>query len=236
LSAGLLYKLKRGEDLLGSDRWQFYPPFNPGEHPLQNLKAAMGKEPDKLEELIATAQAERVVLIVDQFEECFTLCKDEERQKFLDCLLGAMERTGNKLCLVLGMRADFLDKCTQYPKLADKIESENLAIVKPLDQEELEEAIMEPAKKVGLQVEPRLVVKMIEDVVSSPGRLPLLQDALRELWNEAQKSPDKHLLTLDSYQALEGIEQILERRANKTYDEKLKTDAERLVAKRVFLR
>ena len=235
LSAGLLYKLKRGEDLLGSDRWQFYPLFNPGEHPLQNLKAAIGKEPDELEQLIATAEAERVVLIVDQFEECFTLCKDEECQRFFDCLLGAVERTGNKLCLVLGMRADFLDKCTQYPKLADKIESENLAIVKPLAREELEEAIMEPAKKVGLQVEPRLVERMIKDVVSSPGRLPLLQDALRELWNQAQKSPDKHLLTLDCYQALDGIEQILERRANKTYDEELKTDVERLVAKRVFL-
>jgi energy-coupling factor transporter ATP-binding protein EcfA2 len=237
LSAGLLYKLKRGEDLLGSDRWQFFPPFNPGEHPLQNLKAAIGKEPDKLEQLIATTEAERVVLIVDQFEECFTLCKDEdeERQRFLDCLLGTVERTGNKLCLVLGMRADFLDKCTQYPKLADKIELENLAIVKPLDREELEEAIMEPAKKVGLQVEPRLVESMIKDVVSSPGRLPLLQDALRELWNQAQKSPDKDLLTLDSYKALGGIEKTLEKRANKTYDKELKTDAERLVAKRVFL-
>ncbi len=250
IRAGLLYRLKLGqvEGLSGSDRWKFYPPFAPGEHPLERLKEAIGREANELGELIASAETERVVLVVDQFEESFTLCQDHrEREEFFDSLLDAIARVGNKLCLILGMRSDFLGECTKYAKLASQIkETENLVIVTPIDDpQELRNVIVEPAQKVGLQVEPRLVIKMIEDVKASPSRLPLLQDALEALWIAAQNQPDRNILTFSAYEELGGIEKTLEKRANQVYEWLLRDEkgnllpeeegiARQQIAKRIF--
>jgi hypothetical protein len=123
LRAGLLYQLKRGQKLSGSDRWKYYDPFTPGEHPFESIQNAIGSSllnlpleseverwVEQLTQLIASLEHERVVLVVDQFEECFTMCQDkQERERFFACLLGAVEQSQNKLCLVLGMRADVLN-------------------------------------------------------------------------------------------------------------------------------
>ncbi|NMG09789.1 hypothetical protein DP117_24040 [Brasilonema sp. UFV-L1] len=106
--AGLLYQLYLGEKIPSSNRWKIYKPFTPGEHPLQNLAkvfvdselsdnaraslfAAQGA--DGLGQLINNANAERVVLVADQFEEVFTLCQDHsKRQQFFECLMGAVNK------------------------------------------------------------------------------------------------------------------------------------------------
>lgn len=173
------------------------------------------------------------MLVVDQFEECFTMCQDEEeRDQFFACLLEMVAQSNNKFCLVLGMRADFLGKCAEYKQLADKID-QHLVTVKPMTSEEIEEAIIKPGELVGLQVEQALVTKMTGDVVDSPGSLPLLQYTLTELWTEAQTSPNPNRLTLDSYNRLGGIEKTLPKRANQVY-QSLKKE-EKPVAKRIFL-
>jgi hypothetical protein len=133
------------------------------------------------------------VLVIDQFEEAFSLCQDNtERQLFFDCLLSLvstqnskLKTQNSKLCLVLTMRADFLGKCAAQENagLAKKIQ-EHLVTVTPMTSEELDAAITEPAKKVGLEVERQLVTRMILDVTDSPGSLPLLQFALTELWQQ----------------------------------------------------
>lgn len=127
--------------------------------------------------------------MVDQFEEVFTLCKDiGKRQQFFECLLDALQRCGDKLCLVLTMRADFFGKCAEYGKLTQQIQ-ENLVTVTPMTEEELRQAITEPAKRVDLKVEPELVNQMIVDVEGSPGSLPLLQYTLTELWQQISPQP-----------------------------------------------
>ena len=128
--AGLLYQLYLGEEIAGSDSWKLYPSFRPGKHPLESLKNVIGVEADQLEALVKMASADRVVLVIDQFEEIFTECKDDaERQKFFNCLLRAVEGLGNKLCLVLVMRSDFENRFHQpeYEKLGRKIsQNQNL--------------------------------------------------------------------------------------------------------------
>ncbi|GET35472.1 nSTAND1 domain-containing NTPase [Microseira wollei] len=233
LRAGLLYQLKRGQKLSGSDRWKYYDPFTPGEHPLQSFKKATGTDAQHFKQYIATLKTERVVLVVDQFEECFTMCQDkQEREQFFACLLQAVEQTNNKLRLVLGMRADFLGKCAEYAQLANKIDR-HLVTVKPMTRQEIEEAIAKPGELVGLKVEQALVTKMTDDVVGSPGSLPLLQYTLTELWEQAQKSPNRNRLTLECYHLLGGIEKTLPKRANQVYNSL--QDEEKLVAKRIFL-
>ncbi|MEQ8466956.1 nSTAND1 domain-containing NTPase [Coleofasciculus sp. E1-EBD-02] len=103
VKAGLLYQLKLGQRLSGSDQWAIRI-FRPGEHPLKSLALALVDQDDgesgeverlasqgmaRLAELVRAIDAPRVVLVVDQFEEVFTLCQDDrEREQFLECLLG----------------------------------------------------------------------------------------------------------------------------------------------------
>ena len=200
LRAGLLYQLKRGQKISGSDRWLYIKPFTPTFSPLKNLQIAInleGEKPenltDKIIEFINQAEAEKVVMVIDQFEESFTLCETyEKRQDFFDCFLDALasEKTQNKFCLVLGMRADFLDQCSKYPGLATKIK-ENQLLVTPLEKDEIEEAIKKPAELVGMGVEPKLVAQMAEDFLRNPGSLPLLQYTLDALWKSATQGKKK---------------------------------------------
>ncbi|MEI2577242.1 nSTAND1 domain-containing NTPase [Scytonema sp. PRP1] len=251
LRAGLLYQLKLGQRLSGSNSWQIRI-FRPGEHPLQSLALAFVEQGlsdidratqlSKAEELIAkgadglrqlrdVADTSRVVVVIDQFEEVFTLCKDtEQRQQFFKCLLTALEKTGDKLCLVLAMRADFFGKCAEqeYAGLAKKIQG-NLVTVTPMSREELRQAITEPASKVGLELEPELVDEMIADVENSPGSLPLLQYTLTELW----KLRTEEKLTLTAYTRIGRVRGTLQKRATEVYESL--SPEEQQAAKRIFL-
>ncbi|MDZ8029487.1 pentapeptide repeat-containing protein [Nostoc sp. DedSLP04] len=249
--AGLLYQLQLGRRLSGSDTWQLKI-FRPGINPLQNLALAFveselsdierASQLAKAEELIAkgavglgqlitASQTQRVVLVVDQFEEAFTQCQDiTKRQQFFECVLGALQRDDNKLCLIITMRADFFGKCLEqeYGGLAKKIQ-EHLVTVTPMNREELETAIIKPAQQVNLAVEPELVSQMIADVENSPGSLPLLQYTLTELWQ--QRTEER--LSLTTYSKLGGVKGTLQTRATEVY-ESLSLE-EQQATKRIFL-
>jgi len=231
--AGLLHQLKLGEAIPGSDRWKIYEPFTPGKEPLKSLEQVIGVKADQLESIVKAV--ERVVLVVDQFEEVFTECrgsqdKEKERQQFFEYLMSAVKNLGDKLCLVLVMRDDFQHKCAEqkYAGIATKID-ENLVRVKQMTQEELREAITRPAKRVGLEVERELVAQIVDDVAGSPGDLPLLQYTLTELWQ--YKTLNR--LVLSEYTQLGGVKKALENHANTVY-EKLSVEKQK-VAQRIFL-
>jgi WD40 repeat protein len=250
--AGLLYQLKLGRRLSGSDRWRIHI-FTPGERPFDNLAKAFidlnlseaaratelanlqllfKKNPlEGLGYLITATQAERIVLVVDQFEEAFTLCNNSElRQQFFVCLLNALERSDNKLCLVLTMRADFFGKCAEqeYAGLASKIQ-EHLVTVMPMEQKELEKAITQPAEQVKLKIAPGLAACMINDMDSAPGSLPLLQYTLTELWAKRHENT----LTIAAYKELGGVKGTLQKRATEVYDSF--SPDEQKTAKQIFL-
>ena len=250
LRAGLLHQLKLGRRLSGSDTWKIHL-LVPGKHPLQSLALAfvepeaagttrakqladaeelIGKGAVGLRQLVQAAAASRVVLVVDQFEESFTLCQDSaERQRFFDCLLNGLAQT-EKLCLILAMRADFFGKCLEqdYSGLAKQIQ-ENMIAVTPMSREDLRQAIVEPAKQTGLEVEPELVQEMLTDVAGSPGSLPLLQYTLTELWKRDQDG----CLDLRTYSQLGGVMGTLQKRATAVYDQF--PDEQKPVVKHLFL-
>ena len=229
--AGLLYQLYLGKKIQDSDKWKIYKPFTPGENPLSNLKQAIGVEAEQLIPFIKAIPTKRVVLVVDQFEEIFTKRQDEtKRLSFLKSLMEAVEELGNKLCLVLVMRADFFGKCTEqeYSGLAQQIQ-QNLLTVTPMTREELEKAITQPAEMVELEIERELVTRIIEDLENSPGSLPLLEYTLQELWR--QKTVNR--LTISEYTRLGGVNKVLENRANEVYHS-LSPEKQK-IAKRVFL-
>ena len=256
LRAGLLHQLKLGRRLSGSEAWEVRI-LTPGEHPLQNLalafvsteasgieRAAQLKQGEELlaegatglRRLVQASTAPRLVLVIDQFEEAFTLCQDEEeRELFFECLLGvtstsSVKESGLNLCIILAMRADFFGKCVErnYSGLGQQIQ-QNMVTVTPMKPEELTQAIVEPAKRVELAVEPGLVDQMITDVEGSPGSLPLLQYTLMELWNRR----NNHGLSLATYSQLGGVMGTLQKRATEVYEEF--STPEKEVAKHIFL-
>ncbi|NEQ70426.1 MAG: hypothetical protein F6K21_34030 [Symploca sp. SIO2D2] len=251
LRAGLLHQLKLGRQLAGSNQWQIEI-MVPGEQPLHNL-AAVFVEPnlsqvdhatqlgtaeellkegaDGLRRLVQSAQANRVMLVIDQFEEVFTLCQNYgERSQFIDCLLGALRQLEEQLCLILAMRADFFSKCIEqnYSGLAQLIQ-ENLVTVSPMEREQLQDAIAKPAERVNLEIEPELVEQMLQDVAGSPGSLPLLQYTLKELWKQCNDDG----LKLASYAQLGGVGGTLDKRATEIFQQFSQSKQE--VARHIFL-
>jgi WD40 repeat protein len=180
----------------------------------------------------------QMLLVIDQFEEVFTLSRgahiEAERQKFFDCLTGALQTVGDYLSIAIVVRADFLSKCSLYDGLAQKIE-QNKITVSPLKYEQIKATIVRPAQKVGLVCEPNLVYTMLLDIIGAPGELPLLQYTLLELWEHRRTSSEGGVarLTLDTYRELGGVRGTLQKQATEIFTG-LKPE-EQAVAKRIFL-
>ncbi|MEU0219094.1 hypothetical protein ABZ281_30145, partial [Streptomyces sp. NPDC006265] len=155
----------------------------------------------------------RPVVIVDQFEETFTLCPDEaERRTFIEVLHAACSAAGPgepaPAVVVLGIRADFYDRCLRYPELADALQHRHM-VLGPLTTTELREAVTGPAKAVGLELEPGLAELIVREVSTDgprgahdAGVLPLLSHALLATWQRRKAGR----LTLAGYRAAGGIQ------------------------------
>ncbi|WP_430013223.1 S-layer homology domain-containing protein [Microcystis ichthyoblabe FBCC-A1114] len=172
--------------------------------------------------------SERVLVIADQFEELYTLCPDETiRRNFLDKLTTfPFERVG--MVLVLTMRADFLGNALSYRPFADVLQNTDLKLG-PMNREELTEVIEKPAQKLGVTLEAGLVKRILDDVESEPGNLPLLEFALTELWQRRQGKELTHL----AYTEIGEVQGALARHANEEYD-KL-SEAQRKEVRRIFI-
>jgi WD40 repeat protein/DNA-binding SARP family transcriptional activator len=170
LRAGLLPALAAGV-LPGSEAWEQVV-IRPGEHPLRELQR----------ETADIDRGRRVVLAVDQFEETFTSCRDEDERAAFVAALAQMARGGrDNGVVVLAVRADQYGRCAQDPELAGLL-ADNHVLVGAMRRDELRRAVECPATRVGLRVEPRLVDALVSEVQDAPGALPLLSAALLELW------------------------------------------------------
>ncbi len=187
---------------------------------------------------LPSEQRPRFLLVVDQFEEVFTLSHgsqaERERQEFFDCLVGALAAAQEVFSVVIALRADFLNKCSNYEGLTQQI-SQNHVMVAPLKYEQIKSTIVKPAQKVGLVCEPNLVYTMMADIIGAPGELPLLQYTLSELWRRRRVGTGGGVsrLTLDAYQGLGGVRGTLQKRATEVFHN-LSVE-EQAVARRIFL-
>jgi formylglycine-generating enzyme required for sulfatase activity len=199
------------------------------------LKDRMQREQTALDEdvrqvLSAGDSKRRLVILVDQFEELFTICRDEKlRSAFVDNLVNASQIPQGQTLVLLAMRADFYGKCASYPNLARSL-SECQELIGRMTRNELHQAIEKPAQKVGCELEPGLVHLLLNDVVNDPGSLPFLQFALKELWN--RRTGRK--LTTEAYRGIGGVTGALQRKADDVYS-KLSEPQQR-ICRRIFLR
>ena len=172
---------------------------------------------------------DRLLLIADQWEELFTLCKDEAaRRCFIDNILEATATT--KLSAVLTLRGDFFGRAiTDYRPLSDRVQGAQINLG-PMKREELRLAIEEPAKKVGLTFEAGLVDLILEQVGDEPGHLPLVEFVLRRLWEDRQGGQLHHA----AYKAMGELQGAIAQKAEALFS-KLSDEDQRKV-KQIFLR
>ncbi len=232
LAAGLRSSLAAGL-LPGSASWRQVA-MRPGEHPMAELRRALdgpaSGEADPIGWAADSLQAgERLVLIVDQFEEIFTTCSDPaEADAFVDALVMA-GGDPDRAVVVLALRGDFYGRTAEWPALAEAL-SANHVLVGPMSDQELRRAIELPARRGGLRVESALLDRLVSEVADAPGGLPLLSTTLVELWGERAGG----WLRLDTYERTGGIKGAVARLAEQTFD--ALSPAEGDVARAMFLR
>ncbi|WP_329440063.1 hypothetical protein [Streptomyces canus] len=140
------------------------------------------------------------LLVVDQFEEVFTLGADaEERTRFLGKLLAAVD-PASRLRVVIAVRADFYGRCAEHGPLAEALRDSTL-LVGPMPPTALREAVVRPATAQRLVVERALTARIVADVAGEPGGLPLMAHAVREVWRRRTGKT----LTLAAYEAVGGV-------------------------------
>ncbi|MCL4300756.1 MAG: hypothetical protein KJ077_33780 [Anaerolineae bacterium] len=181
--------------------------------------------------LPSTPAPRHLLLVVDQFEELFTLCRDEaERRAFVDNLLTAMApETAGPTLAVITLRADFYAHCAQYETLREAL-ARRQEYIGPMSPEELRRAIELPAQQAGHEFEPGLVELILRDVGDEPGALPLLSHALLETWRRRQG----HLLTLAGYAESGGVRGAIAKTAEAVFGRL--APEQQSIARRIFLR
>lgn len=183
--------------------------LSPGEHPLRTHEKALKA---KAEEDGSGGGTGDTVLVIDQFEEVFTLCRDPaERTEFIDRLLTARD-PDSRLRVIIAVRADFYARCAEHRALADAL-SEASLLVGPMTPAELREAVIRPAQSAGLIVERELTAHLVEEVDGEPGGLPLLSHALRETWRRRRG----RALTMAAYEAAGGVRGAIAQTAEDVY-------------------
>ncbi|MGW2565412.1 nSTAND1 domain-containing NTPase [Streptomyces sp. NPDC001537] len=168
-------------------------------------------------------------VVVDQFEEVFTLCRDpRERSRFVDLLLAA-RAPDSRLRVLVAVRADFYARCAEHRGLADALRGAGL-LLGPMTADELREAVVGPAQTAGCRVERTLTARLVDEVQGEPGALPMLSHALLETWRRRRG----RMLTLAGYEAAGGVQGAIAATAEEVFGGLSPAQAD--AARRVLLR
>ncbi|MFI8933293.1 hypothetical protein ACIG3E_37200 [Streptomyces sp. NPDC053474] len=233
LRAGLIPALQEGASWDGGPRVAAIRVLTPGERPARTHSARFeaGDEGGEVagEAGEVAGEAGDTFLVVDQFEEVYSLCHDtDERERFIGRVLAARD-PGSRLRVVIAVRADFYGRLAEHGPLADALRDATL-LVGPLPPHRLREAIVRPAAAERLVVERALTARIVADTGDEPGGLPLMAHALREVWRRRSGKT----LTLAAYEAIGGVQGAVAHTAEDVFGRF--TEAEAALARSLLLR
>jgi WD40 repeat protein/transcriptional regulator with XRE-family HTH domain len=245
LRAGLIPAVQRGAiDGTGEgDGWSWVL-FTPGAEPVAELQRRLSADP-----------AHDLLVVVDQFEELFTACPDEDqRREFVNRLLALGQERPGRTVVVAGLRADFYGHATRLPGLVGALQNSQL-VVGPMTTTQLRRAIVEPARLAQVDLEDGLIELVLEALAPAPGvtgaaaapaarglapaasaaahepgALPLLSHALLATWQRGQGAT----LRIADYLAAGGIHGSVAASAEEVYA--ALSPAEQEAAARLFRR
>jgi hypothetical protein len=233
--AGLLPRL--GQNSYFPPAYWLVRAMRPGSTPFQTLTGILGGDPARpsraLADLLAKhPPAQRLLLVVDQFEEIFTWKDDPAGQsRFVSALKGL--RAEETCAVLLGLRADFYAELMNSPLWP--VEASERLEIGPLRGEGLRQAIKKPAEEAGVFLEAGLLERLLADAAEEPGALPLVQETMVQLWNQMER----RLLPYSAYERLgregrSGLAVAMSTKADATLAEL--SEAQRKMARRILLR
>lgn len=234
----------------GSSGWRYHV-LTPSAHPVEALATSLtrsarsvveaaGLMDDMLRDrrslrLFLRRQASesdsaRAFILIDQFEELFTLCQNQaERVAFVENLLAAA-RPNAEAIVVIALRADFYSHCADFPGLRDAL-AKHQEYIGGMNARELRQAIEGPAEAGNWEFQDGLVDLILRDVQGEPGRLPLLSHALLETWRRR----NGRTMTLTGYARAGGVQRAIARTADSVYNQLL-DPPQQVIARRTFTR
>ena len=249
--AGLVPALKNGA-LDGSNTWRYFPRLVPGSDPLKSLARAIKpadrdlsewveqhsalfrEDPGHLVKVIAEMGEAPAVIVVDQFEEVYTLCCDETAQQlFAENLARLVKAPDRRNRVILTMRTDFEQKLALLPALLPIFQEQGVKVGGAdllISAADLREAIEEPAKRVGLKFEDGVIDQLVKDILGEAAGLPLLQFTLLKLW----RSREHNRITWNGYRSLGSARQALTIAADQFYSGLIPQDQQ--TSRRILLR
>ncbi len=226
--------------------------FTPTAHPLESLASALASEHSTMGAIASLmddfAAAPRtlglyvrqglkkssgsfMLLVIDQFEELFSLCRDEdERTAFIGNLLTAAGETDGKTIIIITLRADFYPHCANYLPLREALAAHQ-EYIGAMNDDEMRRVVEEPARRGRWEFAPGLVDLILHDVGHEPGALPLLSHALLETWQRRHG----RLMTLSGYASAGGVRGAIAETAETVYTDQF-SHTQQAIARRIFLR
>jgi len=257
--AGVLPALRRGERLADgslpptdSGRWDIRI-LTPSAHPLEALAASLARDSDSVSaitalrddlaqdpgalslaarRLLAQNDKKHLLLVIDQFEEIFTQCRQEdERRTFIDNLLQAVDPASPQpVSILLTLRADFYTQLAFQDHLRELV-SQNQEFIGAMNREELTRAILQPAALGNWKVQEGLVEVILDDLGTEPGALPLLSHALLETWKRRRG----RVLTVSGYTAAGGVRGAIAQTAETVFRQRLSPE-QQPIARMIFVK
>lgn len=246
--AGLVPALRWNKS---SANWPIHV-LTPSAHPLESLATNLARENGSL---VATASlmddlsrdprtlglfikrelknigGSYLLLVIDQFEELFALCRSEaERSAFINNLITAASNEPGGAIVIITLRADFYAHCASYLQLRQALATHQ-EYIGVMSDEEMRRAIEEPARRGRWEFEPGLVDLIMHDVGHEPGALPLLSHALFETWQRRHG----RTLTLSGYASAGGVRGAIAETAEAVFTDKFTHD-QQAIARRIFIR
>src|SRR5262245_22403157 len=178
--------------------------------------------------LAKSGGTDRILLVVDQFEELFYKNAADDRKAFISTLLNAAERA--PVTVLVTLRASFYDHTIASSRELSDYLRRGAVNLGSMTREELQRAIAEPARRVAIEFEHGLVERILTDVGAEPGNLSLLEFALTELWSKRQD----RLLTHSAYEAIGSVKGAMAQRAEELF--RGLPSAQQVMARRVVTR
>ena len=257
--AGVIPALRRGERLVDgslpptdSGQWDILI-LTPSAHPLDalaanltrdsesvsaitTLRADLEQDPNSLgliaRRVLAQNNKKHLLLVIDQFEEVFTQCRqDDERRAFIENLLHAVDPASMQpITIVLTLRADFYTQLAFQDRLRELV-SQNQEFIGAMSREELKRAILLPAALGNWKVQEGLVEVILDDLGTEPGALPLLSHALLETWKRRRG----RVLTVSGYTAAGGVRGAIAQTAETVFRQRLSVE-QQPIARMIFIK
>src|SRR5215216_719366 len=248
VQAGLIPSLRWNKRSID---WQIHI-LTPTAHPLESLATSLTPENQSVSAVAAlmddlagelrslqifakrklgAKNGPHLLLVVDQFEELFTLCRsEEERAAFVGNLISAASETNGPVIVLITLRADFYAHCANYVQLREALAT-NQEYIGAMSEEEVRRAIEEPARRGRWEFEPGVVDLLLHDIGREPGALPLLSHALLETWQRRRG----RVMTLSGYTSSGGVRGAIAETAEAVFADRF-THEQQVIARRIFLR